>query len=127
MKVLPLVGVVQYFRYRSQQVETNMAEQTPGQLLKRYPVYALRGIRIGLLAFVATLVVVVVVKLARTGHADHVPRAPGLMFVLMMMAVLTAGSAPFGEATGDHVGIFRFVTAKMSRLLRPVVWPAAHP
>jgi hypothetical protein len=102
-----------------------MAEQTPGQLLKSYPVYALRGIRIGLLAFVATLVVVVVVKLARTGQADDVqgsPRAPDLMFVLMM-AVLTAGSAPFGEAPGDHVGIFRFVTAKMSRLLRPVVWP----
>ena len=108
-----------------------MAEQTPGQLLKSYPVHALRGIRIGLLSFVATLVVVVVVvvKLTRTGQADDVqdsPRAPDLMFVLMM-AVLTAGSAPFGEAPGDHVGIFRFVTAKMSRLLRPVVWPAAHP
>ena len=116
---------MQYFRGRSH-VETNMAEQPPGQFLKSYPLYALRGIRVGLLAFAVTLVTMAVVKLARTGHADDgqdSSRAPGLLFVLMMMAVLTAGSAPFGEATGDHGGIFRFVTARMSRLLRPVVWP----
>ena len=104
VEVLPTVGVVQYFRERSQ-VETTMAEQTPGQHLKSYPVYALRGIRIGLLAFVATLVVVVV-KLARTGQADDVqgsPRAPDLMFVLMM-AVLTAniiGASGHRQTSGE--------------------------
>ncbi len=98
-----------------------MAEQPLGQLLKSYPLYVLRGIRVGLLAFVVALATMVVVKLARTGHADDVqdsPRAPGLLFVLMMMAVLTAGFAPFGEATGDHGSVFRLVTARMSRLLR---------
>ena len=68
-----------------------MAEQPPGQLLKSYPLYALRGIRVGLLAFVVALVTAVVVKLASMGHADDAqdsPRAPGLLFVLMMMAGL---------------------------------------
>ena len=64
MEVLSAVGVVQYFRGRSH-VETNMAEQTP---LKHYAAHALRGVRVGLLAFALTLVTMVVVKLARTGH-----------------------------------------------------------
>ena len=42
-----------------------MAEQTP---LKHYAAHALRGVRVGLLAFALTLVTMVVVKLARTGH-----------------------------------------------------------
>ena len=70
---------------------------------------ALRGIRVGLLAFALTLVTAVVVKLARMGHADDAqdsPRAPGLLFVLMMMAVFAAwlryrkySTAPTGDNT----------------------------
>ena len=52
VKVLPPGGVVQYYFRGRSHVETNRAEQPPGQLLKSYTLYALRGIRVGLLAFV---------------------------------------------------------------------------